>query len=317
MPPPRTRRLGNHQRNSRLPRSLRHTLESLGLHLLLGLLGRLPTSWDSPLARILAALATRIVPQRRRVLEFNLRVAFPELDGAALRRLQRRITVQTILFALELARLHRAAPEEVIQAVPTPAEGQQYLDELLSGEKGFLIAGAHLGNWEWLAAWGALTVPRPLGVVYKPMHNAQTDMVAQDLRRRFGIIIFSTRERRPRALFEHLRAGGAVAILADQDARREGRFIPFFGKPASTNTGLASLAVRLDVPILPAFCLREGPSRFRVLLFPPLRPDPAADREAEELRLMSAYHHCLEEAIRRAPDQYFWWHRRWKTQPKD
>jgi KDO2-lipid IV(A) lauroyltransferase len=149
------------------------------------------------------------------------------------------------------------------------------------------------------------------------MHNPDSDAIAVMLRERFGIKILSTRERTPRALFSLVRSGGVVAILADQDARHQGHFVPFFGKPASTATGLASLAMRLGAPILPAFCLREAPCRFRVKVYPPLYPNPdAPDRAAEELRLTAGYLACVEDVVRLAPEQYFWWHRRWKTQPK-
>ena len=223
-------------------------------------------------------------------------------------------TTQTILFALELARLRHASPQEVSHAIQS-VEGREYLDNLFASKQGFIIACAHQGNWEWLGAWAALTYGN-VGVVYKPMHNPRTERVAQALRHRYGTKIFSTRERIPRPLFAHIRGGGAVAILADQDARSQGRPFPFFGRLASTTTGLASLAIRLRVPVLPGFCLRDAPGKFRVIVYPPLWPDPQAEREAEEARITQAYLGCVEKVIRRAPDQYFWWHQRWKTQPQ-
>jgi KDO2-lipid IV(A) lauroyltransferase len=216
---------------------------------------------------------------------------------------------------LELARLRQATAREVREAVVLEPGDLRYQEELLATGRGYLMASAHVGNWEWLGAWTALTYGR-VGVVYKPMHNPRTDAIAQDLRQRFGLKIFSTRERVPRELFAHIRGGGSAAILADQDARRRGRFIPFFGHPASTSVGLASLALRLRVPILPGFCVRDERGRFRIKLYPPLWPDPRAEHAAEEERLMNAYHRCLEDVIRQAPEQYFWWHRRWKTQPR-
>lgn len=291
-------------------------MESLSLRLFFGLLGRVPVAWHGVLARRLAAFYIRFFPMRRGVLLENLDTAFGAQGGAERRRLVRGIYESTILFALELARLRFASPAEVCAAVRMPPEDQAIADALDATGRGFLAGCAHHGNWEWMGAWCALTRGK-FGVVYKPMHNPDSDAVARALRERFGITILSTRERVPRELFRLVRGGGMVAILADQDARREGRFLPFFGKPASTAMGLASLAVRLGVPIVPAFCLREGPGRFRIKLYPPLEPVDAAGREDEELRLTAAYLACIEDAIRLAPEQYFWWHRRWKTQPRE
>lgn len=285
------------------------------LRLFFGALGRLPAAWHDPLAEACATLLGWL-PLRRAVLEENLNIAFGTEDSAARKRRVRGIYVHTIHFALELARLRFASADEVTRAVRLPQEAVEIVDALHAQQRGYIIGCAHQGNWEWLGAWYSLTWGR-FGVVYKPMHNPDSDAVARQLRERFGIKILSTRERVPRGLFSLVRSGGVVAILADQDARSGGRFVPFFGKPASTATGLASLALRLNAPILPGFCLREGPCRYRVKVYPPLIPDPAApDREAEEMRLTAAYLACVEDVIREAPEQYFWWHRRWKTQPK-
>jgi KDO2-lipid IV(A) lauroyltransferase len=105
-------------------------------------------------------------------------------------------------------------------------------------------------------------------------------------------------------------------VLADQDAGRRGFLLPFFGRLTSTYNGPASLAIRLGVPLVPAFCLRQPDGRFRLVLFPNIEPDPTAERAAEERRIMTEYNRLVETVIRMAPEQYFWWHRRWKTNPR-
>jgi KDO2-lipid IV(A) lauroyltransferase len=301
-----------------LLRAARLRLEAVGARLLFALLGRLPMRAHATLARALTALLRRL-PLRRAVVRQNLALAFPGLPPTRERALLAGIYQNTILFALELARMRRATPAQIAAQVDCDAAIIRQLDELKQAGTGFIIGCAHIGNWEWLGAWYALTRGR-FGVVYKPMHNPSTDAFARQLREQFGTVIFSTRDRLPRGLFAHLRGGGAVAILADQDARKSGRFFPFFGHPASTATGLASLATRLDLPLLPGFCLRQPGGRFKVVIYPPLRPAAAARaseaaRQAEEDRLTQYYLSCVEDIIRRAPEQYFWWHRRWKTQP--
>ena len=290
-------------------------VEYVAFRCLVGLLGRLPQTWHGPLARFVARALGPLIPFRRKVLAQNLRIAFGELAPRELKRHIRDIREQSVLFVLETARMVRASPREIDRAIVNPEETKQRCEELRRGGKGHLIACAHMGNFEWLGAWYALTYGR-LGLVSKPIHNTRINAFMRRRREAFGIRLFSTRARLPRELVRCLREGGVVAILSDQDAGRRGPFIPFFGRPASTALGMGSLAIRFNVPILFAFCVREGPCRFRIKLPETLVPDPDADPEAEERRLMDAYHRLLEEVIREAPGQYFWWHRRWKSRPK-
>jgi Kdo2-lipid IVA lauroyltransferase/acyltransferase len=211
--------------------------------------------------------------------------------------------------------LQTATPEQIQASLIADPNSETSLRKLATDGRGFLIATGHFGNWELLGAW---LVQRPvnLTVVYKPMHNPYTNQYLHGIRRGWGENVISTRARAPRALITALRQGQGVAIAADQDAGNAGEFIPFFGRAASTATGLAALAVRLNVPILVGFVVRERPGRFRYQTQAILEPDPLADPNAEIQRIMLTYHRGLEEIIRTYPEQYFWWHKRWKTQPR-
>ena len=114
------------------------------------------------------------------------------------------------------------------------------------------------------------------------------------------------------------RRGKWLTIVADQDARRHGIFVDFFGKPASTAEGPALFSWKLNLPIAPLFSVRlPGPRReLKAIGLPLIHPDPSAPREEEIRRLTEAHVRALEDTIRRYPDSYFWLHRRWKTRPK-
>lgn len=285
------------------------------MRILLGALRLVPWSWHHLFARCCAGFFIIFIPIRRRVILENLAIAYGESPPAEHRRILRETYYHTIRFALEMARLGGATREEVMARMDPEIEGAEELDGLLLTGKGFLVASAHMGNWEWQGAWFAHHSGR-FGVIYKPMHNAQSDRYLEATRRRHGMTVFSTREKIPRKMMRFVRQGGLVAILADQDARRGGLFVPFFGREASTSSGLASMALRLNVPIVPAFSLRMPDGRLKVILSPPILPDTQAEGKGEERRLTREYNLCVERMIQRAPGQYFWWHRRWKTRPR-
>ena len=104
-------------------------------------------------------------------------------------------------------------------------------------------------------------------------------------------------------------------MLPDQDARKVGIHVPFFGRPASTHTGPARLAYRARVPIGIGLMEREPGARFRSRLVAVLEPDPGAEESREVERLTRAINENIEAGVRRRPDHWYWLHRRWKTPP--
>lgn len=279
----------------------------------LGVAGRLPLAAHGAVGSTLAAIICAI-PVRGGVIRENLARAFPGAEsGAAPSRFQ--VLRHACMVLLEIAYLRYGRPEVIRDSVEVDPETGATVRRLCESGKGLLMATAHAGNWEWTGVWFHLMYGST-GYVYKPIHNPHIDLIIKRIRTRFGLTPFSTREKIPRDLFRFLRRGGAVGILSDQDARHRGIFVPFFGTPASTDPGLASLAVRLGVPVMFGTVMRIGPGRFRAAASEPVYPDPQADPDAEIERIMQSYNRNLEEVIRQYPDQYFWMHRRWKTQPE-
>ena len=109
-----------------------------------------------------------------------------------------------------------------------------------------------------------------------------------------------------------LRDGRVVVLASDQDALERGVFVPFLGRPASTFRGPARLALRHDVPLFFGVLVREGQG-YRMVL-ERVEAGPGADADPET-RLTRAWVERLEDHVGRRPEQYFWFHRRWKTEP--
>jgi KDO2-lipid IV(A) lauroyltransferase len=118
-----------------------------------------------------------------------------------------------------------------------------------------------------------------------------------------------------RGALKALRSGAFLGMLPDQDARRVGIHVPFFGRPASTHTGPARLAYRTRSPIAIGLIEREKGARFRSRVVATLVPDPEADEASEVERLTRAINEAIEAGVRRRPDHWYWIHRRWKTPP--
>jgi KDO2-lipid IV(A) lauroyltransferase len=146
--------------------------------------------------------------------------------------------------------------------------------------------------------------------------NPESDDYLNEVRRRAGVepIVIGYGMR---AGLRALKEGAFLGMLPDQDARRAGIHVPFFGRPASTHTGPARLAIAANAPIGVAVIERSGRGRFRARVVRVLVPDPGAEEDVEVRRLTEEITGALEEAIRARPDHWYWIHRRWKTPPAD
>jgi KDO2-lipid IV(A) lauroyltransferase len=107
-----------------------------------------------------------------------------------------------------------------------------------------------------------------------------------------------------------LRNREVVGLVSDQDAGKNGIFVDFFGRPASTPRGGGELALKYGIPILVMETVRTAPGRYKVLV----REVRIHSDDTVET-LTQRYTAILEDIIRDHPEQYFWMHRRWKTQP--
>jgi KDO2-lipid IV(A) lauroyltransferase len=120
------------------------------------------------------------------------------------------------------------------------------------------------------------------------------------------------------ALMRHLRRGGCMGVIADQDSTRvSGIFVDFFGRPAYTPIGPARLAQSCKVGVLPLSIERDvdDPRVHRLVLGEPILPDAEAGAEAESQRMTQAYTRHLEERIRARPELWVWLHKRWRHRP--
>lgn len=193
---------------------------------------------------------------------------------------------------------------------------EEYCAPLLREHGNVIVITGHIGNWE---AMGSLSKRENVGLaaVAKAMHNSLVDAHILKTRAARGLEILQVKGNM-KNIVSAIKAGKWVAIVGDQDARRRGIFVEFFGRPASTATGAAYFSYLLGKPLMPTFCVRlPGRGRHLKLIFTePIYPDRSADRDEEVLRMTQLHTSALEKIIRQYPADYFWLHNRWKTKPK-
>ncbi len=290
--------------------SAKHALEWFATRALAASLGA--GDWRSGLAKGegLGALA-HALGLRRRVARENLAAAFPERSAEERARILGEHYRELGRVVAEYARLPRLARSEPGEGF-AGFNGYEHLESAARAGRGAILLSGHFSNFEWMAARIAQSFP--VALIVRPMSNPRVDAWLAAQRRASGFELIDATIG-AKAVFKALRDGRFVAMLADQDARRLGVFVPFLGRPASTAVGPARFALAHGSPIVTGFAIRDPDRRVRVEIEPPIVPEGSGDEAV--LRLTREHVARLERRVRARPESWFWLHRRWKTRPAE
>lgn len=295
-----------------LPRPVIDATQYLAARFALLLLQSLPYELALRIGGVLALTACAVDFRRRRVIRENLLLAFAgaDLDESERRRIASAVYRHWGTLMADIPYLLRTVRRDNWTSF-TDLAALEPLRRLHAEGRGVILVTGHLGNPEF-GGWLAALVGLPIHSVANLQTNPWVNRLLEQLRTSSGqrILYSEGALRQGRQVLER---GEIVAFLADLNGRREGLSINFFGHEASTMQGPAVLSVRTGAPILPVVVVREGPGpRYRVAYGEPIRRVPGAPPASEIHRVTQAYTSALERFIRLWPEQWVWFHRRWK-----
>ena len=266
-----------------------------------------PRGLSESLGVLYARVLDRAIPRLRRTAHVNLAFAYPERNEAWRERLIDGVFASIGRMISAFAKFPQIDRSNVGDWIRY--EGFEHYETAMARGKGLLFATAHLGNWE-LSAFAHALMAAPMNVVVRPLDNPIVDGIVEQRRAMSGNTLLSKRDF-ARSILQALKKNQAVGILMDQNTAAEnGAFVPFFGKPACTNTTFAKLAARSGAAVIPGFAVWDASERRYVLRF-----YPAVDISGDEVEDTARIAAAIEAAIRENPEQWLWIHRRWKTQP--
>lgn len=289
-----------------------HRLELFGVWLLSSLPLLLPYKWSIKAGGLFGALVFDVVRIRRRVTLENLERAFG--DGMTARervKTGRRSYVNFAKSMVELVSLRRLNAEKLRELVRI--HGRENMDAALDEGRGVIVVTGHFGSWELLGASGAAQ-GIPVDFIVGEQSNTLVDDYVNSLRSSAGIGLIP-KGMSIRGVFNSLKKNRAIAILSDQDARKAGIFVDFFGIQSSTFPGASQFVFKTGCPMVFCSIIRRGDETHDAWFKPAMHADRETGAEEEILRLTAAFTKDLEDAIRKTPDHYFWAHKRWKTSP--
>lgn len=296
-------------------RNVRRRIFGCAGHAALWVLPRLPRWSITMFARGFVAPVARLM--FRRQAEANLRRVYgDELTRDRLEQILRGVFRNVGSLVIEWTRSMKHRHEVYAQDLDD-AEARRRIAALEKVHpRGWIGVSAHLGNWEFMAAWATWSpAPGRCFAVAKRLSNPRLNEVVEECRRRLDVRNVY-RDDPPTRFVRLLREGARLGIVPDQDVPSlPGVFIDFFGSPAYTPIGPARLALAADVPLVPCGVVRVGDG-FRVEVREPIFPDRSRPRDEEVLRLTRAWSAAIERMILDYPEQWMWFHQRWRTTPE-
>ncbi|GAB1402629.1 lysophospholipid acyltransferase family protein [Elusimicrobiota bacterium] len=293
-------------------KKLKHYIEYFSLRIVMFFLYMIPVSFAKKIGVSFANFAFYFIPIRKKHVIDSLTTAFPKKSKNEILNIAKDVYKQFVITVIEFIFFRKMSGKELKEMFPD--EDFRLIEESLKQGKGAILLSGHFGNWELLAK--SFAQRHPTSVIVAKQSNPMVDSLMNDTRTTKGFNTIYKDSLVFRSVSRALKNNEFVAILADQDAGRQGVFVPFFGRLASTAKGPAAFALRCDCPIFATFSIRQPDGKYRTIPKEIKKPEGVSEEEAVEM-IMAQYSKILQQQIEEYPSYWFWFHRRWKTKKPD
>lgn len=263
-----------------------------------------------------------VMPRRPRYWEVatrNVRLAFPDLSEPEVQRFAHRNCYALARLMVDAARIGALSSDWVQEHVEWERY-EEYLELRASlGNKGLLIATGHLGSFE-LVAHAVTSYGHPLHYVARDLKPAFFNEWWCAEREKLGNTVVP-REGAYKKILKAVGEGHDLALMIDQNlTRNHAAFVDWFGRPAATTKTLGIVALRHRSTVIVASMAYLGEERYRIQWehqdFTELYDDPSLSTDEKIFQIIQQCSDVFQDMIRRRPEEWFWFHRRWKTTPE-
>ena len=245
----------------------------------------------------------------------NLKIAFPHFTTGEISALTRAISRHFSSVFVEIITIFvKKQPEKILKKVEILHP--EVLERALDKEKGVILFSGHFGNWELIPLILSKQLNQKVNSVAREMNNPLVEKKVKQFRKYMGSELIY-KKNSMRTILKRLEKNGIIYLLIDHNTiAREGVFVNFFGKPASTVPSVSQLHLKRAIPIIPVFLHYEEDRIVLELLEEIDATGTSTGNQKEDiLQLTQRCTSLIEEKIRQYPEQWFWFHNRWKTRP--
>jgi KDO2-lipid IV(A) lauroyltransferase len=267
----------------------------------------LPSKIQMALGRAVGKLVYKLLAKRRHIAEINVRLCFPELSDSERDEIVRKTFENNGIALFETAMAWWASEKRLKKLCNI--SGLEHIHEQLGEGRGVLLLSAHFSTLEISGAM--IACYQPFQVTYKKARNSLFEAVVKQSRERKFINAIDTYD--VRRISKTLKEGLVTWYAADQDfGISRSVFVPFMGVNTCTLTTPSRYARMSNAAVVPYFPIRDENGCYQIKILPALENFPSESLEEDAIRI----NQLIEEYVRKAPDQYFWVHRRFKTRPE-
>ena len=263
----------------------------------------------------LGGLIGRLFRRDRERAIANLAIAFPESPAMVRQAMAAAMFKNLGRNVFDFLNLKNASNEKLASLVDEVRGMECYLEAAGLG-KGVIVITGHIGCWELMPPYFA-SLGHPVTVVARRMRVSELNDELLAIRASVGVVSVD-RDASPREMIKPLKRGETLGVLIDQHTSVGGTYVPFFGKPAFTPTGVAKLACLTGSPIVPMADFLGHNGKHTIQVLPPIMPPEVTTNKAAVVEELTA--ECslaLEHLIRIDPKQWVWFHDRWKEPDDD
>ena len=249
----------------------------------------------------LASIFFNYFPKRKKTALKNLKIAFPDKSDE-----WRNTTLKKCYNFFIFNFLQFLAFPFDPDSIEIEVVGEKHLKNAVNQKKGTVLVSAHFGSWEILGHWFGKS-NYPLVGIAQRQKNKGANLFFEEKRQLSGIKQVY-RKSSMDYLYDVLNANQILGLVSDQDAKGKGVFVDFFDKPASTHKGAALFHLNTNASLIFGICIQKNIGKYRVE-FIPITPDKKSVESITQL-----YTTIIEQSVKKYPEQYFWFHNRWKTE---
>ncbi|EGK8090103.1 lauroyl acyltransferase [Campylobacter lari] len=263
----------------------------------------LPSKFLNSFANLVALITYKLNHKHRKIIDTNLKICFPEKDQTWRDETSLNIYKNFAKFGIDFIKNQNASKEEIVSKICFDDEEQ--ILNIMQSKRPLIVTTAHYGNWELLAlSFGAKF--QGISIVGRALDSMIMDKILSKNRTQFNIELIEKKGGLKKML-KALKEGRSLGILTDQDAvDGESIKIQYFNQEVNFIVGASVLAKKTQAMILPCFVYQKD-EKFFVKTFKAL---DASKASIEELTKYQAK--CCEEMIKFKPDEYFFFHKRFK-----
>ncbi len=285
--------------------------------IVLGSIGVLPRRLSLVVGILTSRFCFLFLTNLKRVAMRNLQIAFPDMPVVERTQLLSGSIDNFGRYLAEISRFSRTKPGDLEELVEFRFDDEfnqkEYFDTETKNGRGTILVGPHLGNWE-MGVFAYSATHGPINYLARPLDNPLLEDYFANLRARFGNRSINKRNSFSKAI-DTLKEGKILGLLPDVNVMsKDGIFVPFFGKPASTTIGVAMLAKRSKALILPMCCVwQHDKQKYLAKSGRIIEHQDTGDFRRDLAETTSKVTKAMENFIREYPDQWIWIHKRWKT----